>query len=340
MILPPTAVLELTAKCNHRCFFCSCPWEAPEGSPSRLEPAEELTFAQWVEALRTLKEMGVDKLSISGGEALLKDGLIDFLQHVRDDGYFNKNEEIVLISNGKSMSDEFLAVFKKYNVHLSLSLPGLSTFEEITGVDNAEGVLNWIARAKQEGVTTTCNITITKINHYELYETIANAFIAGADTLLLNRFLAGGRGLENNDRLSINNPELNEMLDVAEDVMTKSNRTGSVGTEIPLCVVSKGSHHYKRLKIGSICAAAKEFFVIDPSGRIRVCNHSPRVVGHIFEDPIIMDTDYWNKFVNRGYIPTDCVICDDVSYCDCGCRETASIVYGSVTALDPCLNVV
>jgi len=337
LFIPKTAVLELTYRCNHHCLFCSCPWYAPAGHPARLEPEEELSVAEWKKALRALKGMGVDTLSITGGEPLMKDGLPDLLRHIREDGSFNKDDEIVVISNGLLMDEEYLAVFKEYGAHLSLSLPGLSSFKELTGVDNAEGVLFWLGRAKREGVTTTCNITVTRINHHELYETIANAFVAGADTLLLNRFLVGGRGIENESALSINDRELNEMLDVAEDVMQKAGRIGSVGTEIPLCVIYRGAEHYKKLTVGSICAAGKEFFVIDPSGRIRVCNHSPRVVGHIKSEPAVTDTDYWNRFVNRDYIPDACVMCESVSHCDSGCRETASIVYGSLTAPDPCL---
>jgi len=338
LYIPKCAVLELTYLCNQRCLFCSCPWEAPLGSPARLEPAIELNIEQWKEALAVLKKQCVDQLTISGGEALLKEGLLDLLRHIREDGHFNKDEEIVLISNGMAMNEDFLAAFKNYNVHLSLSLPGLSSYKELTGADNVSGVLYWLSRAKEVGVKTTCNITVTKINHHELYETIANAFIAGAETLLLNRFLAGGRGLENIARLTIDNRELNEMLDIAEEIMTTANRIGSVGTEIPICIIDKGAAHYKKLTVGSICAACKEFFVIDPAGRIRVCNHSPRVVGHVFEEPFIADADYWNRFVDRSYIPDSCVLCEDANYCDCGCRETAYMVNGSLSAPDPCYN--
>ena len=228
--IPKSVALELTYRCNHRCLFCSCPWEAPASDPARLEPGEELTIAQWIDALQVLKNQGVKQLSISGGEPLLKEGLLNLLRHIRKDGYFNRGGKIVLISNGLAMNEDFLAAFKEYGVQLSLSLPGLAAFEKLTGVDNAEGVLYWFSRAKQAGLATTCNITVTKLNHHELFETIANAFIAGADTLLLNRFLAGGRGIANEAVLSITKKELNEMLDVAEDVLSTANRIGAVGT--------------------------------------------------------------------------------------------------------------
>jgi MoaA/NifB/PqqE/SkfB family radical SAM enzyme len=235
--IPHTVVLELTYKCNHRCLFCSCPWEAGADGFPTYEKGEELTVEQWKKTLDVLEKYKVKQISISGGEALLKEGLIEILAYVREKNSFNRDEKIVLISNGLAMNEKFLIAFKRYNIHLSLSLPGLSTFKKHTGIDNAEGVLYWLGKAKEEGIDTTVNITVTKLNYHELFETIANGLIAGANTLLLNRFLIGGRGITYKDELSLTNKQLNGMLDVAEDILRKSNRIGSIGTEIPLCVI-------------------------------------------------------------------------------------------------------
>ena len=338
MNFPKTIVLELTYRCNHKCLFCSCPWENDVDGFPKYEKGTELDLEQWKQALDILAKGGVKNVSISGGEALLKPELLDVLAYIRKKKVFNKNASIVLISNGLAMNEAYLAAFKKYNVHLSLSLPGLETFEKHTGHDNAKRVLHWLRRAKEEGVATTVNVTVTNINYNELYETIAHGLIAGADTVLLNRFLVGGRGIRYQDELSLTNEQLNGMLDTAETVLTKSKRWGAVGTEYPLCIISKGKEHYKRLAIGTLCAAGTQFFVIDPSGLMSVCNHSPRKVGHIFDKDIISDKEYWARFVNRDYLPEGCLTCKDIDICDCGCREAACIVSGALCALDPCLT--
>jgi len=337
--LPVTGVLELTYKCNHKCLYCSCPWEEndSEGFP-KYKKGTELNLSEWKRAMDILEKNGVKNLSISGGETLLKPELPDILAYIRDKNVFNKDKHIVVISNGLAMNEEYLALFKKYHVHLSLSLPGINTFEKHTGVDNALGVLHWLKRASKEGVQTTANVTVTKINFHELRETLSYALIAGADTLLINRFLTGGRGIRYQNELTLSNDQVNEMLDTAEEVLTKARRWGGAGTEIPFCVLKKYEHEYKQLRIGFLCAAAKRFFVIDPSGNVRACNHSPRVVGHIFDENIISDIDYWNVFANRDYIPDVCSHCTDISICDCGCRETANIVSGSYKAIDPCMK--
>ncbi len=293
---------------------------------------------QWKRALDVLAKRGVKNVSISGGEALLKPELLDILSYIRKRNLFNKKSAIVLISNGLAMNEEFLAAFKKLRIHLSLSLPGLATFERHTGHDNAMGVLHWLGRARDEGVPTTVNVTVTALNYGEIYETIARGLIAGADSLLLNRFLIGGRGLRYQEELSLDRNQLNGMLDIAENILQKSKRWGSIGTEYPLCIIDKGKDNYKRLSIGSLCAAGSSFFVVDPAGCIRVCNHSPRKVGHIFDKQIVNDTAYFEAFAKRNYIPQGCLSCKDVNICDCGCREVASIVTGSICGIEPRVN--
>ena len=120
------------------------------------------------------------------------------------------------------MNEEYLYLFKKNDVHLSMSLPGYETFEEHTGVNNADGVLYWFSKAKELGLSTTLNVTVTKKNYHELFETLSMGLINGANSILLNRFLPGGRGLSYMDELILSNDQVNGMLDIAEEVLCLS----------------------------------------------------------------------------------------------------------------------
>ena len=331
MKLPKSAVLELTYKCNHKCKFCSCPWYAPK---SKYPCGQELDLFQWKKSIDRLYDLGVETFSISGGECLLKDCLADILFYIKESSWERgKPSGIVLISNGLQMSKDYLQLFRLCNVHLSMSLPGLATFEEHTGVNNAEGVLHWFQEAQRMGMNTTMNVTITKKNYHELFETLSVGLINGASSVLINRFLPGGRGLRYQHELALTNDQLNGMLDTTEEVLTLSGRYGQTGTEIPLCAI-RSPKKYKRLAFGTKCAAAKDFFVIDPAGQIRTCNHSPRIVGNILDDNLITDKDYWNIFANSEYHPSACVSCNHINKCDCGCREVSNILHGSPCAVD------
>ena len=172
----------------------------------------------------------------------------------------------------------------------------------------------------------------------ELYENIAYALIKGADYILLNRFLPGGRGLKNQEYL-LSKDETNQMLDIAEEVLSKANKYGHVGTELPLCAINSPDK-YKHILVSSLCAAAKEFCVIDPSGYLKVCNHSPIRVCRYDELHNLKTNSYWNSFRQRNYIPDMCKGCDKLDRCDGGCREAAHVYHGKISGSDPLFETI
>lgn len=339
--LPATAVLELTYRCNHQCLFCSCPWDAPN---SGFDRHEEMTTQQWKDILSMLCQMGVNNIALTGGEPLMRDDLAEIIryaascetEHVETvDGALESRiapPKIYLLSNGLKVDESIFELCKKYDVQLSLSLPGLETFAEHTGVDNVDGVLNCFTTAKEAGLSTVANITVTKLNFEEIGRTISAALLAGADQILMNRFLPGGRGLEHADRLLLSADEVVSMLDTAEAILETAGRFGSLGTEVPKCKVDASK--YKRMQVSTRCSAGIDFFVIGPSGYTRVCNHSPVRLTHIDQISELKTQAYWKRFTQKQYLPPSCMDCDERHDCDGGCREAAHIVGGDLASLD------
>lgn len=342
--LPATGVLEMTYRCNHRCGFCSCPWYAPGG---KYATRPELTAAEWQGTIDQLMRMGVCNLAFTGGEALLKEGLFEIIRHAagctvehietRDGELVSefKAPNLYLLSNGTAVTPAVLAFCRDHAVQLSMSLPGLTTLREHTGIGDPDEILGKFRAAKALGMKTVVNITVTKRNLPELYQTIAAAFLAGAHQLLLNRFLPGGRGMEHRDWVLDAN-EVREMLAVAEEALTDAGRYGSVGTELPRCIVDPAK--FRRLTIGTRCSAALGFFVVGPSGLVRVCNHSPVDLVHVNEIESLKAHPYWRRFTQRDYLPQQCGGCALAAECDGGCREAAHVVGGAVDAPDPLLG--
>ncbi|MDX9719934.1 MAG: radical SAM protein [Myxococcota bacterium] len=349
--LPSTAVLELSYRCNHACLFCSCPWYAPLDAAERgfpgaqtFERRPELDVEAWKRLIERLCGMGITNIALTGGEPLLKEGVTQLLEHAAGllsthvetvDGKLQRRQappKLYLLSNGKQLSDAHIALCAKHDIHLSLSLPGLKTFAEHTGGGDPSYVLEGFRRAHAAGVKTTVGITVTALNFHELYETIAEALIAGADSLLLNRFLAGGRGILHAERLKLGVAQVREMLDIAESILARAKRRGSVGTELPLCVADPAK--YEHLHLGSRCSAAIDFFVVDPSGWLRVCNHSTQRLVHVDELEALKRHPYWQRFTQRAHLPQSCGRCSAIGRCDGGCREAAHIAGGRVDALD------
>ena len=337
--LPSSAVLEMTYLCNHECLFCSCPWEHKENNFKR---DKELSLSEWKTCIDTLINYGASSFSYTGGEPFLNKYINDIIVYVNSlkVSFLNadlENEEKTpnqfLISNGQLLDDEKLDFIKQQNVNLSLSLPGLRTYFEHTQHGDCDKILTFFQKAKDREINTTVNITVTKKNLFELKETISNALIAGADTLLLNRFLPGGRGMYYANELLLNKEETIEMLKIAEEVLKKANRFGSVGTELPICLIK--DLKFEHLSVGTQCAAGVEFFVVGPEGRIRTCNHSPVQLDSYRNIQDLKKNKYWNIFSQKRYLPEYCSDCNLTYRCDGGCREAAHIYTGNLNGDDP-----
>ncbi len=325
--LPQACLAELTSVCNHQCIFCYCPWENDKNYVLK-----EMPTAEWCAILDKLKTFGVEQVTFTGGEATTRKDLFGIIEHAHELGY-----EIGLISNGKLIDSNFLQKLKPYNVLLSISVPGIETYADTTKNDGIEHTLKLFEQCKELGIETCANITVTKKNLGELYENIALPIIHGAGYVLLNRFLPGGRGMQNQEFL-LSIDEINQMMDTAETVLSKVEINGHVGTELPYCMI-KDPNKYRYLEVASLCSAGKGFFAIDPSGNIKVCNHSPQVCCHWTQIENLGSNPYWQNFIQSNYIPSMCQGCEHLGIkCDGGCREAAHVANGAINQQDPCFN--
>jgi len=152
--LPKVAALELTYRCNHQCIFCSCPWES-----DALAREQELGLDEWQRALHEIRRRGTRVVSFSGGEPTLRADLLHIVDAARDEGL-----QPCLISNGRAMDEEMLRCLAKRRVNLSLSVPGIETFEQQTGYDGVEHVMRLFRAAQEMGMRVTANIAVTKVN--------------------------------------------------------------------------------------------------------------------------------------------------------------------------------
>ncbi len=340
-LLPTTAVLEMTWRCNHRCRFCSCPWES-----GQLTPTPELSIAEWKEATSELARAGVTHFTFTGGEAILKEGLPELIEHVASlrATTFKSNDAGVLIpieahptmnllSNGRNIDDAWIQRCVDHDMLLSLSLPGLRTLREHIDADTSpEWLLSRFARAQELGCATCVGVAVTKRNLPELYEIIASAFLAGASSLLLNRFLPGGRGLSIPE-WELTPAEVIQAADIAESILTRTRRTGHFGTELPLCLIDPTK--YKALHVSIGCSAARDFFCVSPDGWIRACNHSPVKLVHWRDHAKLNQHPDWMHYLRNDILPATCTTCADAIQCRGGCREAARVTTGDLAAPDP-----
>lgn len=292
-----------------------------------MDVDREMSVGEWKRLIEEFSAAGVKQFTFTGGEALLKEGCQELL------AFAAKRALVGLLSNGRLVTDEVIRFCAEHGIRLSVSMPGMNSYSVNTGSDTpVEHILGIFARAKKLGCTTTVGIAVTKLNLPELYETISAALIAGADTLLMNRFLPGGRGLSSPELL-LTVDDVRHAADVAEEVLSRAKRHGTFGTEMPACLIDRTKYHYLNATTG--CSAATSFFVVGPNGKIRVCNHSPVELVHWSEWRSLPGSEEWMHYVRHDYLPEDCDNCEQASECLGGCREAARVFFGTPRDPDP-----
>ena len=165
-----------------------------------------------------------------------------------------------VISNGKATTPDDLRFMADHGVHLMLSLPGIETYAQHTGGGDPGRVLALFEEAARIGLPTTVGVTVTRRNLHEAYTTIGHAFLAGAGSLLLNRFLPGGRGLANRVDLTLDMSDVGLMLDEADAALRAAGRDGHLGTELPMCAINlAGSSAFRSGPAAALPAASSSW---------------------------------------------------------------------------------
>lgn len=137
--------VSITDRCNFRCMYCMShePFE-------KLSHREILSYEEILHIVRVGMAHGIRKVRITGGEPLIRRGLIDFLSELSS---FPGLSDLSLTTNGLLLGDMALSLknagIRRLNVSLDSMDPG--RFKAITGVDGYEKVWNAILKAHDLG---------------------------------------------------------------------------------------------------------------------------------------------------------------------------------------------
>lgn len=129
-------------KCNLRCVYCM-----PRGVVRRTRAAELLTNDELVELATIFAELGVTKIRLTGGEPLLRPGLLDLVARLsRIPGI----TQLAVSTNGVLLKGRAHALKEAGLQRVNVSLDTLSRerFARITGQDAWQTVVEGILEAK------------------------------------------------------------------------------------------------------------------------------------------------------------------------------------------------
>ena len=138
--------ISVTDRCNFRCRYCMPPEGVKCLSHSDILRYEDIKFLCGV-----LSEMGVGKFRFTGGEPLVRKGLVPFLKDLRNE---MPSVKITLTTNA-SLLDEYASGLAESGIDsLNISLDTLdpAKFAEVTRIGSLEKVLSGIEAARSAGI--------------------------------------------------------------------------------------------------------------------------------------------------------------------------------------------
>jgi len=180
--------VSVTDRCDLRCLYCM------SESPNFVPKSDVLSLEDLDRLCALFVRRGVRRLRITGGEPLMRRGVVDFLtglsRHVRAGGL----DEITLTTNATrlAMFAEAIAKAGVKRVNISLDTLDREVFARITRRDRLLQVLEGVAAARAAGLKVKINtVALKRDNANDLPDIIRWAHEHGMDIALIETMPLG-----------------------------------------------------------------------------------------------------------------------------------------------------
>lgn len=309
----PYIVFECTRFCNLDCKYCYNIWKRPEIEQDKTNngflPKETLK--------KLYKQVDVRNIAFTGGEPFLSANFLELPLYSR-----LKKTETFIITNGTVAKETDYTYLKKIGVD-TFELPFHSTdpgvHNALTNSLNAhESVINSIQTLKRLKANIVIAIVLTKTNLPQLEGTLKLLKDFGIEQIMLNRYNIGGNGLRYEDELIPTIKELNEAYKIANKFAGENDIDITSNVCTPFCVLNP--ENFQNIQF-SRCSnnVFEKPITLEVNGNVRLCNHSPFVIGNIYERNIYDILIEYDERLKNKKKPGLCSSCEQYSDCNGGC---------------------
>lgn len=200
---PQTVFWDVTSACNLRCVHCYGTSEMPA-------PGELSTF----EALRVIEEMaacGVEAISFSGGEPLLRKDFIELAAHAGRQGF----KSVGVATNGTLIDERMARRLRETGIDVQVSIDGDSA-EIHDAQRNVPGAfakaLAGIRALQEAGCPISVCTSATRLNVERIPAIIELMEHVGVNRYRVQGLVAMGRGLDNRESLGLEPQRMRELV--------------------------------------------------------------------------------------------------------------------------------
>lgn len=322
-------IYEVTPNCNHDCSYCYNVWKYREYPQGQL-----LDLKQWREVTeRLIEQTNIGTVSISGGEPTLYPYLVGLIKYLR-----SKKINVNLLTNGSNITEDLAKELVDLGISI-FEIPLVAIDKELhkklKGRDDYDQVVKGIANLTSLGATVVSVLVATKDNIDQSAEVAELSMVLGCRGMMFNRINPANK---KQIALMPSIEKIKFALTKLDDLSRKYNYGISCSVPIMPCLIDM--KNYKNLSYGYCPAGGKRSYpVIDYLGNVRVCNHSPQILGNILKsdlEDILEQSEYFRDF--RQKFNEKCESCNSLKECRGGCRAAAEVCYGCLEDLDPLLK--
>ncbi|RLA20728.1 MAG: GTP 3',8-cyclase MoaA [Gammaproteobacteria bacterium] len=238
--------LSVTDRCDFRCVYCM------SENMTFLPRAQLLTLEEMALLSRAFVELGVSKIRITGGEPLMRKGVLGLFQQI---GKLPGLRELVMTTNGSQLEKTAKALKSAGLKRLNVSLDTLNAerFERITRVGDLDQVLRGIDSAKKAGFEKIkINAVILKNRNFdEVGSLVSFAAEKGLDISFIEEMPLGVMGDHDRAETYVSSDEIKVELE-KQFTLNETEETsggparyyGLQGSETKVGFISPHSHNF------------------------------------------------------------------------------------------------
>ncbi|MEG2540463.1 MAG: GTP 3',8-cyclase MoaA, partial [Clostridia bacterium] len=142
------ARISVTDRCNLRCAYCM-----PECGVEKLKHSQILSFEEMEQIVDSLVELGINKIRVTGGEPLVRKGVLNFLEYASK---LPQIKTLALTTNGTLLRENAEALKRAgvENINISLDTFNQERYAKITRLGDINEALSGINEAIKCGFDT------------------------------------------------------------------------------------------------------------------------------------------------------------------------------------------
>lgn len=336
----------ITGACNANCRHCYV--------TKHQHTLKDLTTAQAMTVLDRLAEAEVHRISLTGGELLLRKDLPQLLEAMQ--------ERNIIVSgfctNGFLLTGEMLAFFERFGMKpsIQISFDGVGCHDWLRGVEGAERMaIDAMQACREHGIPFTLAMCIHRGNQDKVMDTLRFAVRMGAERIRFSQIGAYG---DFSPERGVQTLPIDELYQLYYDVLPEILRE-KPDLEIEmggfLMIHGKKQKDYQivpyihsctDLEQNRVCRSVEHSFYLGSDGKLLPCmivaNTSlekeclslhEHTLAECMHSPAYLAFVQMHAQSLMEHNP-QCRDCKYLSYCGCGCRGASVTGNGTLLGID------